>query len=116
MTALLLGTGLVLIAVSFAWSSLPVGKSAWTPERALQHQAASANLHGLSHKYAHELEMAAPGSIPDELREARGEFTDMSLQLDAARDQPRRIATALRLIGIGLSLAGAVAYFSMIQQ
>ena len=110
--SVLLFTGVAFVAASFVWPRVFSSRAEWSDELALKHQTASANLHGLTHKYSHELETARSSELPQELREAQHEFADLSRQLDAARARPRQIATALRAAGIGLSIFGAALYFA----
>jgi len=108
----LLVAGVGLIGASVIWPMFGTTRLEWSNEMAVEHQAASANLHALSHKYSDELARDGNGEIPAELRAARERFNELSGHLDSAKRRPAQVATLLGIAGVAFSVAGALAFFA----
>jgi len=113
---LAIGCGVVLLAASLFWPMLPFGRPNWTHDQAEHFEKASAHLHELAHIYSDGPKVKVASGVPEEIKQARGEVAELKVALDAARNQPARIASALRIVGILLSTAGAIAYFATTQR
>jgi hypothetical protein len=105
----LLLAGLGLIALSLVWPAISSGPSAWTDEKALAYQAASAKVHSLSMQAAGTGPEQQTRELHDKLADAQTKYVDLRAELDAARSQPARLATILRYSGILLLAAGVIA-------
>lgn len=99
--------GLVVVAASY----LPVGPMAsrgnWSQQQAQEYQAASAQLHALSNKYANEAMSGNPHAMRAEVDEAKAHFDDLKTQLESAQNRPRLIAWLMRFGGALLAAIGA---------
>src|SRR5262245_1216598 len=104
--------GVVFVGVSFVWASVSTGRSEWSDEQARAYQAASADLHSLTHKYGEHLSGAKGEAIPPELQQARAKYDELRGQLDTARARPLALALALRVTGMALAVVGAALYFA----
>src|SRR5262249_43828163 len=102
--------GVVLIAVSLMWPSLPVGTSAWSVDQAREYQSASVSLHELSHKYEGELSKTR-GALPPEFQQAKDKFDRLREELDAAQQRQMRIAHLMFFSGVLLSVVGGAIHF-----
>jgi len=106
---LVLLLGFALIALSIIWPSVTSGKSAWTDEKAVAYQAASAKVHSLSMQSAGMEPENQSREFHEKLADAQLQYGDLRAELDAARSRPARIATVLRYAGVLLSAAGVLA-------
>ncbi|MEX0612400.1 MAG: hypothetical protein WD738_12000 [Pirellulales bacterium] len=105
----LLLTGLVLIALSVIWPKVSSGRSAWTDEKALAYQSASAELHRLSMQAAGTEPENQTRELQDKLAGAESKYAELRAELDAVRGRPARIATVFRYVGIVLLVGGVLA-------
>ena len=105
--AVLLITGLALIALGWLWNSLVPSTAYWGPQQADEFVAAQADLHAKTH--------AQEGSRADHAQEfaaARERFDKIRHELESARTARSRTGSILAGIGVLLALAGIVLYFS----
>jgi hypothetical protein len=108
---LLVVVGLVLFAISFVWPGSSTRTSAWSDDQAAEYQAASANLHRLSHDYARSAGTDQAKQVRAALDKAQSEFTTLSSDLESAIARPKRLATYLRIGACAIVLAGAAGFF-----
>jgi hypothetical protein len=108
---LLVIVGLVLFAVSFVWPGSSTRNSAWSTDQAVEYQAASANLHRLSHEYARTAGTDEAQKVRAELEKARKDFDGLSTDLESAIARPKRLAMFLRIGACALVLIGAAGFF-----
>lgn len=104
--------GVAIIALSLIWTRVSTGRYAWSDKQALEYQAASSKLHSLSHEFAHQETSAESDALRPDLEAAQAHFSEVRAQLEAARQQPARIALILRLAGILIAVAGGTAYLT----
>ena len=78
--------GIVIVVLSLFWPK-GASQSSWSPEQAKKYQAASVELHGLSHSMAHAKpdEQAA---LNKKLQQAEADYKAIRSQLDSAIDRP----------------------------
>jgi hypothetical protein len=105
--AILLASGIGIVAVSFVWTHVSSERANWSTDQALKHQAAALKLHSLSHEYAHQSRQGGDQEIRDKLEQARIEYEALHGQLDAAIARPGNVALGLRMVGVALMSAGA---------
>jgi hypothetical protein len=103
--------GLVLFAVSFVWPASSTSTAAWTTEQAVEYQAASSNLHRLSHEYARTVGTDKAQKVRAELDKAQSDFATLSEDLESAIRRPKRLAWYLRIAAAILVAAGAIGIF-----
>jgi hypothetical protein len=103
--------GLVLFAVSFVWPGSSARNSAWSADQATEYQAASVNLHRLSHEYARTAGTNEAQQVRAELEKARKDFDGLSTDLESAIARPRRLAMFLRIGACAMVFAGAAGFF-----
>jgi hypothetical protein len=113
LSGLLVIVGLVLFTVSFVWPGSSSRTSAWSADQAKEYQAASANLHRLSHEYARTAGTDEAKKVRAELEKARTDFDGLSDELESAISRPKRIAILMRIGGVALAVAGAAAVYFM---
>jgi hypothetical protein len=103
--------GLVLFAVSFVWPASSTRSASWSTEQAVEYQAASANLHRLSHEYARTAGTNEAQQVRAELDKAQSDFATLSDDLESAIARPKRLAWYLRIGATLLVAAGAAGIF-----
>lgn len=106
--AVMLAIGIGLVALSFAWSTIFNGNGGWSNEQAREYQAASQQLHSLSHEYSQRARQGNDSALHEELEKAKLEYDSLRSDLDAAIARPRRVEIALRTIGMALIGASGV--------
>jgi hypothetical protein len=111
LSGLLVIAGVVLFAVSFIWSAASTRSAVWSTEQAVEYQAASSNLHRLSHEYARTAGTEEAKQVRAELDKAQSEFATLSDDLESAIARPKRLAWYLRIGACVLALVGAVGFF-----
>jgi hypothetical protein len=109
---LLLIAGLLLIGVSFIWPSSSTNGGGWTPKQAKQYQAASEKLHSLSHAALHPTSDTDLKAQRRELEQAQADYSVIRSQLDSAIAWPRRVAIAMRIVGILMGATGTYLLYS----
>jgi len=95
-------TGILLVALSFAWLRFFGGQAVWTDDDARSHAAAAIDLHRASED---------GGAAPEILATAERRADESQARLDAAENRGRTVAWLLRWSGIAASLAGAIGFF-----
>lgn len=108
---LLVVLGLVLFAISFVWPAFSTRSASWSTEQAVEYQAASANLHRLSHEYARTAGTEKSRQVRAELDKAQSDFATLSGDLESAIARPKRLAWYLRIGAALLVAAGAAGIF-----
>ena len=103
--------GLILFAASFIWPKSSTRSANWSTEQAVEYQAASANLHRLSHEYARTAGTDEAQKVRAELDKAQSDFATLSEDLESAIRRPKRLAWYLRIGAAILVVAGAVGVF-----
>ena len=107
-----LACGVVLILLSLVWPKVSTGRSQWSDVQAHKYQSVSAELHGLSHQFAHQQEEGGDvEALAQKLHSARSEFERLHGQLKAARQSPLRVATILRFLGFVLVVLGTIVHY-----
>ena len=91
LSGLLVIVGLVLFAVSFVWPGSSSRTSAWSADQAKEYQAASANLHRLSHEYARTAGTDEAKQVRAET-EGRNGLRRLERRTESAIARPKRIA------------------------
>jgi hypothetical protein len=99
--------GLGLFAFSFVWPGSSTRLARWSTDQALEYQAASANLHRLSHEFSRSAGTDKAQQVRAELHKAQSEFDVLRAELDSATARPKQIAMLLRFGGLALAAAGA---------
>ena len=104
--------GIVLVVLSLIWPSVSIGRAQWSDDRAHEYQRVSAQLHGLSHQFADQQEQGrADDALAEKLHQAQAEFNQLHQQLQVAQQSPLRIASLMRLLGLGLIVVGAIPHY-----
>lgn len=109
---LLLGAALILMPAFLPERVLK--STAWTPEQAQQYQAASVKFHGLSQSYRSPGPESDPGTLRQELEQAKAEYEALRAQLDNALARPEKLAWILR--GLGATLVVVGGYFAYVSR
>ena len=103
--------GLLLLGLSFVGFANTPGVANWTPDEAREYQAASSNLHRLSHEYTQKVSTNEGQKVKAELHEAQQQYQKLRTNLDAAIARPKRFTWFARLGALSLITAGIAAFF-----
>ena len=94
-----LGIGIVLLVLSFTWTTIVPTEVVWSEAKAKEYQAASAKLH--SDSFDTELS-------PEELAASQASFDELRGQLDQARGVKNTTPWYLRMTGLACCAIGTV--------
>jgi hypothetical protein len=111
LVGILLLLGLLLLGVSFVGFGYSSSAANWSPDQAREYQAASSNLHRLSHEYAQKAATGEGQKVRAELSEAQQHYQRLRENLDAAIERPKRLTWFARMAALILIAAGIAAFF-----
>jgi hypothetical protein len=109
----LIGLGLFLLVGSFLWPVLLPKKVIWNEEQALEKSDAAADLHRMTHVYAHakaEDDVEEADRLEKELNKAQTRFDDSKSALNRAQRMRDITPQVLRWCGVALAIVGVVRY------
>jgi hypothetical protein len=109
-------TGLVVLVLSFLWTSFFPPEDSWSIEQAQAHRQASAKYHELQHTIGGpsrvqkgRAETTKPRPTKADLDAAKREWEEVESARRAAQESGKQTAWWLRLSGVALATIGAVA-------
>jgi len=102
----LLLVGFALLGLGLAWNRIVPTTAFWSPEEAIEHSTAQAELHSISHSHGHDEEHER------EVAAARDRFLKINQQLEDARGSRHRSGTFFTAAGIGLLVLGIMLHYA----
>jgi hypothetical protein len=108
-------TGILLVVLSFAWPMMSTSRSGWTDEKAVEYQAASADMHRLSMRAGSTAPENQTRTTQNDLADAKAKYATLRSELDSARSQPAWPARGLLVAGV-LLIVGSMSIPAIAQR